>query len=356
MGDSSRELRGSDRSKARLSCEEGLGIASFAIVQETPGNRRHHHSRTRSTGHTGSTLSLNSSGSFHKFCNQPSPVSTPKFGRHDFCIPFGSGPPQTNNSGSTASLSTPSQYHTGRMVRQSGAGYHSKPNSPIPSRRTALIRYDTHQQHSDTSDNSSHMSSSSSSGSKTGKGKKAGTTSTYVTVGGGGSGERQSVHKQNLYVVSYPLILLFNIFRSLLYQLFVLLRYVYCAAAHRRQQHAEQQRQRREQEANQSQLQVTAVAADGGGGGSGSRTRGGGDTIITHQSQQPQLLETSTIVNNLVDGSECAVSQEPELIMNSPRVPPGPADPLLAKQKHHHRRAFEYISKALKIDEENEGE
>ncbi|KAL1375609.1 hypothetical protein pipiens_017398, partial [Culex pipiens pipiens] len=32
----------------------------------------------------------------------------------------------------------------------------------------------------------------------------------------------------------------------------------------------------------------------------------------------------------------------------------GPGDPLLAKQKHHHRRAFEYISKALKIDEENE--
>lgn len=25
-------------------------------------------------------------------------------------------------------------------------------------------------------------------------------------------------------------------------------------------------------------------------------------------------------------------------------------------QKHHHRRAFEYISKALKIDEENEGQ
>ncbi|KAL5284508.1 SPAST family protein [Megaselia abdita] len=34
---------------------------------------------------------------------------------------------------------------------------------------------------------------------------------------------------------------------------------------------------------------------------------------------------------------------------------PGPGDPLLARQKQHHRRAFEYISKALKIDEENEG-
>ena len=34
---------------------------------------------------------------------------------------------------------------------------------------------------------------------------------------------------------------------------------------------------------------------------------------------------------------------------------PGPGDPLLAKQKHHHRKAFEYISKALKIDEEDQG-
>lgn len=32
---------------------------------------------------------------------------------------------------------------------------------------------------------------------------------------------------------------------------------------------------------------------------------------------------------------------------------PGPVDPMLATQKHHHRKAFEYISKALKIDEED---
>ena len=34
----------------------------------------------------------------------------------------------------------------------------------------------------------------------------------------------------------------------------------------------------------------------------------------------------------------------------------GPGEPALAKQKHHHRKAFEYISKALKIDEEDKGE
>lgn len=33
----------------------------------------------------------------------------------------------------------------------------------------------------------------------------------------------------------------------------------------------------------------------------------------------------------------------------------GPGEPALVKQKHHHRKAFEYISKALKIDEEDAG-
>jgi len=33
----------------------------------------------------------------------------------------------------------------------------------------------------------------------------------------------------------------------------------------------------------------------------------------------------------------------------------GPGEPVLAKQKHHHRKAFEYISKALKLDEEDKG-
>lgn len=33
----------------------------------------------------------------------------------------------------------------------------------------------------------------------------------------------------------------------------------------------------------------------------------------------------------------------------------GPGEPALALQKHHHRKAFEYISRALKIDEEDSG-
>lgn len=34
---------------------------------------------------------------------------------------------------------------------------------------------------------------------------------------------------------------------------------------------------------------------------------------------------------------------------------PGLTDPSLARQKHHHRKAFEYISKALRIDEDDGG-
>lgn len=38
------------------------------------------------------------------------------------------------------------------------------------------------------------------------------------------------------------------------------------------------------------------------------------------------------------------------------KEPLGPGEPALATQKKHHRKAFEYISKALKIDEEDGSE
>ncbi|CAB3248686.1 unnamed protein product [Arctia plantaginis] len=57
------------------------------------------------------------------------------------------------------------------------------------------------------------------------------------------------------------------------------------------------------------------------------------------------------VVKDGIVSTELAASEEMSHIHNV-----GPGDPLLAKQKHHHRKAFEYISKALKIDEENEGQ
>ncbi|XP_063231005.1 spastin isoform X1 [Bacillus rossius redtenbacheri] len=120
--------------------------------------------------------------------------------------------------------------------------------------------------------------------------------------------ESQSVHQKNLYFVSYPVILLFNILRTLLYQLFVIFKYLYASTSR-----------------------------------------------FVHR---PKTKNLNCNVEIVVPDSESEAQEyTQDMSQLHPKHPtgPGPGDPLLAKQKHHHRRAFEYISKALKIDEENEG-
>lgn len=107
-----------------------------------------------------------------------------------------------------------------------------------------------------------------------------------------------NIHKQNIYIVSFPIICLFNILRSILYQLFVIFRYIFTTSYR-----------------------------------------------VVYRPYRKKDLEI------VVSATKTAEVNE----MSAPKAGPGPGDPLLAKQKHHHRRAFEYISKALKIDEENEG-
>lgn len=123
---------------------------------------------------------------------------------------------------------------------------------------------------------------------------------------------RTSVHKQNFYIVSYPIVFLFNILRSLLYQLFIIFKYIFTAS-----------------------------------------------TRIVYRPVRRKECKLEE-VNTLSDDGQPVVNQISQEIVEMSTIPkssgPGPGDPLLAKQKHHHRRAFEYISKALKIDEENEGE
>ncbi|CAK1551002.1 unnamed protein product [Leptosia nina] len=113
-----------------------------------------------------------------------------------------------------------------------------------------------------------------------------------------------SVHKRNLHVVSLPVILLFNLLRSILYQLFIIFKYLY-SASHR----------------------------------------------FIHRPRKTGECNLEVVVKDGVVSTEIAHSEEMPYTNNV-----GPGDPLLAKQKHHHRKAFEYISKALKIDEENEGQ
>lgn len=129
---------------------------------------------------------------------------------------------------------------------------------------------------------------------------------------------RDSVHKQNLYIVSFPIILLFNILRTVLYQFFIVFKYVFNVSTQLVQRPA-QQRQENNIELAVDQSNVTLLNGD--------------------QQQQEQQQQQQT----------------DEMAAPARASGPGPADPLLAKQKHHHRRAFEYISRALKIDEENEG-
>lgn len=137
------------------------------------------------------------------------------------------------------------------------------------------------------------------------------TTISYNNRFGEGSHNPPSIHKRNLYVVSFPLIFLFNILRSLIYQLFVVFKYLYASTSYLIR--------RRQVTKNTCQLE-----------------------IVVDRETADNLLQVST-------------REDESMSQIVKRTGPGPGDPLLAKQKHHHRRAFEFISKALKIDEENEG-
>ncbi|XP_044728261.1 spastin isoform X3 [Chrysoperla carnea] len=119
-----------------------------------------------------------------------------------------------------------------------------------------------------------------------------------------------NVHKRNLYIVSFPVIFLFNVLRSLLYQVFIILKYLYTSTSRFLYKPVKQ-------ECSKSLLVVVNERGDG---------------------------VTTELVQDLIEMPQ----------QNHKSSGPGPGDPLLAKQKHHHRRAFEFISKALKIDEENE--
>lgn len=151
-----------------------------------------------------------------------------------------------------------------------------------------------------------------------------------------------SVHKQNLYVVSFPIIFLFNVLRSLIYQLFCIFRYLYGASTkviyrspHRRDCNIEIVVQNSKDQHQQALICPLERGEDG--------------SLIESQRAQhilPQRrLQPLEMSGNRAGGGAAGGGA----------YSPGPGDPLLAKQKHHHRRAFEYISKALKIDEENEG-
>ena len=107
--------------------------------------------------------------------------------------------------------------------------------------------------------------------------------------------ERPSVHTRNLYLFAAPLLLILGLLRHIALQLWVVLGLVVCKSRNL------------------------------------GRSRG-----------------------SYQQANRCPADAESGMTSNTKKNT-GPGEPVLATQKHHHRKAFEYISKALKIDEEDAG-
>ncbi|CAL8139892.1 unnamed protein product [Orchesella dallaii] len=113
-----------------------------------------------------------------------------------------------------------------------------------------------------------------------------------------------SVHQRNLYLASRPLVFVFDAFGVAIYQLFSILR-TFLLLFWRPV--SSYWRNRKEKCRASSESEVTIMSSGGRNVAHATSMRGG----------------------------------------------PGLTDPLLAQQKKHHRKAYEYISKALRIDEDS---
>ncbi|XP_069118122.1 spastin-like isoform X2 [Argopecten irradians] len=109
--------------------------------------------------------------------------------------------------------------------------------------------------------------------------------------------DRPTFHSRNVYIVAAPLLFIFAILRIIAYQLWVVLE------------------------------------------------------ILVGRSK---AILPSACLPNQKSKYKCQ-SEAEEGMSGAAKASVGPAAPALATQKHHHRKAFEYISKALKIDEEDSG-
>ncbi|XP_067617497.1 spastin isoform X2 [Eurosta solidaginis] len=263
-----------------------------------------------------------------------------------------SGNASGSASNSSSSTKSPIRQNSNNNINSGGARTHrkssstcsvvladdSKPTTSSSSRRSV--------QHTNTINTTTHTDEDS--------------DGEYDSTPTGGAPSISSVHKQNLYIVSFPIIFLFNILRSLIYQLFCIFRYVYGASTkviyrpHKRDCNIEI--------VVGSNKSFQSLQTDNSIGNEIGRNQ------LVEKNSRNSALATYPLVggcssgaivgNNAAVGGQQRFRSTQQLEMSgrgNTSSSPGPGDPLLAKQKHHHRRAFEYISKALKIDEENEG-
>jgi len=222
-----------------------------------------------------------------------------------------------------------------------------------------------------------------------------------------------SVHQRNLYIASRPLILLFDLAGVALYQVFALLRTLLLfiwnpvSSYWRNRKRDKLCRGQQQQEFNDQLTSVlfppssssllssptTSVLISSSSTSTASTfttsTLAGlspkvsnNDYVnritLTRLSQhfsassglsggdgEVACFETpnSFLFNDIITASSSETNQQGITMNASPggvgpygmKGGPGLTDPLLARQKHHHRKAFEFISKALRIDEESTG-
>eukprot|EP00057_Strongylocentrotus_purpuratus_P030902 XP_783032.3 PREDICTED: spastin [Strongylocentrotus purpuratus] len=120
----------------------------------------------------------------------------------------------------------------------------------------------------------------------------------------------QSIHRRNFQCASYPVILLFSLLRFILFQLWMLITEA-----------------------------VSRVS-----------TRESFGMVDSGKTGYGPLKNDKEDNGNAMTGVTINPSSSSNSTSNGTKL-----DPKLSKQKQHHKRAFEYLSKALKIDEEDKG-
>ncbi|XP_064623016.1 spastin-like isoform X6 [Lineus longissimus] len=129
--------------------------------------------------------------------------------------------------------------------------------------------------------------------------------------GRGGGRDNPSVHYRNLQILAFPLVILFTVIRALAFQIWVVLVFIY------RHRHL----------ALPCKIQKASA------------------TDSDHDKVQVSVsVESPGQGHSQADGGDMA-SRKGDVVQ----------DPAVDLQKYYHRRAFEHISKALKIDEEDKG-
>ena len=152
-----------------------------------------------------------------------------------------------------------------------------------------------------------------------------------------------SVHHRNFYLASRPVILVFEVAGIALYHLFNLLRtflLLLWRPLSSSWNNYQQRKWRRGQERVNNETLKNSV-----------RVRSSDKDSDNSYDRETLTVGESQLVDSMSGGYSSAGQNVP---MNM-KGGPGLSDPLIARQKHHHRRAFELISKALRIDESDAG-